>query len=1780
MKRTIVPPYKGAGPHQLPPDGKTNYASSLLGILMFLLLFLGFDNTLYGQQIQSGSGAPATSFEVANGSRTFTVTVLGGTASSGALTIALPAGYVFDSGSATGSGGLSVSQTSVSGNTASLNLSGIPGTGNNATFTYSAHATCAAIGASGNQASYIFTPTSGVAQPEKLSNAFNLVNAKINITNLVNLPATAGLVGDTYTRSFRINNNGFGNIDTVYVTDVSGTGVEHVSHSVSATNNGATVTVDLLSTSTSGSNTTYLYRFIISGAAQDNHLGQNEYFTFTQNLKIATCNNLNTNLNAWYGTGPNPTPCVPQNDTQTTALAIDNSKQPLLKITSVTSAYQTCRGVPSTQVFKVVNTGTSPAVNILLRLFHSNTGVSSSSSTSAGSAAAAQTGYVPDSFKYKIGASGTYVGVPIDAASGVTLTNQANYTIASCLNTTAPYRLDLVVPTLAPGEEIYFQYDELTCCSAACSYYENLGSFARMRYANSCGTEIANTLSSGAAEQLRASTFQQAFLAASFPTDMIQGTSYTFKWETTGVTYPGALNPLGSTVRYEITLAPGMVYGGGPITMLTKDGSTATPATVTQTGNTLYISFVTGTGGFTLANNLNKGVLSVPGITLDCSLRSPGDGNSVNTKLFFKSVGCSSCENQVYCADQSVSLHCPAPCSAGMAANNFTVIRRNYGAPDNANNGTANGASLTGNVRTNWVSRGDTLDFTFYGTVSDAGATPHNFKYGYARFNIPNSTAAHFTALSATVKITDAAGTTTKVSLTNYPVSYTSSASSGSAVVDYSVGKLIAAGVSGYTLFANTDKVTITISLKVFNGIGGQLSPTTVSTDFYLSDAANPTGSVAADKWSCDNFSGDYTLLGMMPATFIQATSTGNECNTINATGMLGYLVGSGGSNGGPGVNFYTNEYRQLGVPGNYNITLPSGYTLESITFTYLRGAANYGSTSATITNPAPDAVSGQTYTYNIRKQFVDQGGPLLLPDEGFHVSFSAVLRPSCQAPANSQVSFNLQILPGTALKETLPVDTFTPSGTAILALTKSNLVINTNSAVQTVTGNTVTWEVQVANTQPGTSPKVWLAENSGVTNGITIQSVEPITAFSGTVLGTAIAVVGGIYQLGTFGQESRYYRITATFNNCGQDMLPLAVGYVCGNYPASVDVAACKNITNLTVIPTDANLQVSLIGQPAPTYPDGTNDLCQELEYTAEVKNPAQGTAYGLQFTVQKPAGVAYVANSYQLSPTILPATATLTAVTNDATYVSETATTITFTIPASVVANLPYNQGYTIRYRARTVACDFVSGTKMTLQALGKNGCGSAINGTGQQTQTVRIKGENPNPNAYTVTSSVSGPVDGCAPAPVTYTFAAKNEGPVATYAGETIRVTIPKPFTLGTVTGISHFTSGTAPTVTSDATSNTYTWAMPAGVAAGQTISFSAPLNATGALSCGSFAIRELVAYTFSSTCMPSGPTCSGSLQAEGENNTTTFEVNKPAYTASAFTGAANATGTGVTGSLTLTHTNAVYQAQNAVVSLFKDVDANGHYSTGDVLLGSQTFAVSNAVSQALNYDIASSYKGNICPLVALVDLGCACSDSLQLAYACDIPLPVSLVSFRAQAEGKNAARVTWTTASELNNAWFEIQHSVNARDFETAGRVVGNGTTQEKHTYAFQHTGLDASHVHYYRLKQVDTDGHFQYSGTVSVVLPGYEGLRMQVTPNPVAGRLIRALVTYSDDQLMPEFDIELRASEGTLLAARRLLLHKGTNEVSFSTDGLPAGVYVLALKHASLPQPQTIRVIIR
>lgn len=100
-----------------------------------------------------------------------------------------------------------------------------------------------------------------------------------------------------------------------------------------------------------------------------------------------------------------------------------------------------------------------------------------------------------------------------------------------------------------------------------------------------------------------------------------------------------------------------------------------------------------------------------------------------------------------------------------------------------------------------------------------------------------------------------------------------------------------------------------------------------------------------------------------------------------------------------------------------------------------------------------------------------------------------------------------------------------------------------------------------------------------------------------------------------------------------------------------------------------------------------------------------------------------------------------------------------------------------------------------------------------------------------------------------------------------------------------------------------------------------------------------------------------------------------------------------------------------------------------------------------------------------------------------------LPVELIEFRGLLNGSDIA-LAWTTASELNNAGFDIEFA-HASDgtFSKIGFVAGSGTSTETTQYHYTHTptSFDAQTL-YYRLKQLDFDGTFEYSDVVEINLP--------------------------------------------------------------------------------------------
>ncbi len=109
-----------------------------------------------------------------------------------------------------------------------------------------------------------------------------------------------------------------------------------------------------------------------------------------------------------------------------------------------------------------------------------------------------------------------------------------------------------------------------------------------------------------------------------------------------------------------------------------------------------------------------------------------------------------------------------------------------------------------------------------------------------------------------------------------------------------------------------------------------------------------------------------------------------------------------------------------------------------------------------------------------------------------------------------------------------------------------------------------------------------------------------------------------------------------------------------------------------------------------------------------------------------------------------------------------------------------------------------------------------------------------------------------------------------------------------------------------------------------------------------------------------------------------------------------------------------------------------------------------------------------------------------------------LPVELLFFNAQSNPEKHVVLQWSTASELNNDFFTIERTIDGHSWEIVGFENGQGTTALRTDY-LAHDRQPYTGISYYRLKQTDFDGTYEYSNIVSVFIET-ENLQLLKTIN--------------------------------------------------------------------------------
>ena len=162
----------------------------------------------------------------------------------------------------------------------------------------------------------------------------------------------------------------------------------------------------------------------------------------------------------------------------------------------------------------------------------------------------------------------------------------------------------------------------------------------------------------------------------------------------------------------------------------------------------------------------------------------------------------------------------------------------------------------------------------------------------------------------------------------------------------------------------------------------------------------------------------------------------------------------------------------------------------------------------------------------------------------------------------------------------------------------------------------------------------------------------------------------------------------------------------------------------------------------------------------------------------------------------------------------------------------------------------------------------------------------------------------------------------------------------------------------------------------------------------------------------------------------------------------------------------------------------------------------------------------------------------------------PLPVTLAAFSVTKEG-NTALLQWKTTSESASSEFEIQHSLDGKQWQRIGSVAAAGESNTDKTYYFTHHDPADGRNNLYRLKMIDTDGTFAFSKINALLFdqknPG------RIYPNPAAA--VQLTVDVKNWQSVKKVQIS------TISAST--VYDSGRNpQQIIDINNLPTGIYMV------------------
>lgn len=1118
----------------------------------------------------------------------------------------------------------------------------------------------------------------------------------------------------------------------------------------------------------------------------------------------------------------------------------------------------------------IENVGTGPAHNILIELSkNSPSGFSD---------------FVPGSFTLTDN-DGNTVAISPDSVELPAIT------YLQCLSAGAPdFGFSIAfftIPRVGVGETWKLGWDAQTCCPPAdtCGFQSKSGWQWIQSYENQCTPE------SRTAELLDRRSGRHAFMVQAYegPSDLSEGETATFTFLNT--TFGSLGGDATQHLRAIFTVGEGLFYEAGSLVLISATGTIWQPASVVISGPNDGSAATVVTGTFTyppLPAFPSAGfTLELTGSEFHIDLTSVCPAPPVTTVghqvFWLPSQSCGSeCALSILCREESVSTHCPGCRRQGIHALGFSIKRTTLGnADDDPHDGIADNVNTLDlqKIKTNRVMTGDVIEGRLHGLVMitpdfNPYPFPYDFAYGFYESVIENGQLLD--VLDAEIELFDASTLLTHtITLPAQDVVVTDlGGGQRKFFYDFSVAQLHGYGVpTTFTKFDHGDVVVFKPRYLVTGNIGAfsGIVPSMVNNLIYLAVVANPAcdpltclpdmgqvdlcGSptpVCDDSvfYYCTKFGGIFHLLGYTYRmdNVVLDTSTCEK----NVVMRNNFIVGPFND---VTKQFFPFEHRHFGHVTEQTYVVPEEYE-----FVRARLAANRtGAPGVRIPQGVNDIVPDQVnltllnateLVFNIDQYYTDDtafafsnGNLLYEGDESLIMNPVITIAPSCQTVPDVRVVPEPSM--GTATYN---------FGDEIVNQFAAGYIfrapaLQTQALLPAVDGveSEVCWQLAVDNVAPDAdAANVFLATQSpsGMVNVVRVTDLDA---------NLELQPVNGLYRLDQIDRlQTRNVEVCATYSCTAlldPDTLNVFDGWDCAGYPTSLQDYPCSTgETVLTVQPKQAGMQAIL---DAP----GAAAACASAPFEVLVSSTQAGTIEGLRVAFTVPAGLSFEPGSGSME---YPIGNGFTAIA-DPLLTASTYEWDIDAIDATIGANglpggglQPLLSQFLVRFNLVS-DCGYSPGNLVGFEVSGISNCGDLLTATFDE--LLGILGF-PDFTNLDIALGVND-FDACETG-ASVNVVLTNTGAIDTGTDETLDLLLPAglDFVDGSFVGIHNPPPNGVPVQTPIGLDTQLTWALPAGVAPGDTIEFGFDIVRDGTETCGPFTLPATSVINASVNCATGG------------------------------------------------------------------------------------------------------------------------------------------------------------------------------------------------------------------------------------------------------------------------------------------------------------------------------------